>query len=430
MTPIMMHSIRAKFGMSVESSTDSPNKITRTKWDQKAKEQEIIRQMKNSTIRSNPSSPTKRTKPDRQTIRSTPTVSLSPQLSSPVSPTSLAKSHDLLTVLLGLAENEQTAVQLKSFITEAMVSDLQKNRLHLKKEFAGHCLYLLTVLCFDQPGLTSMTIRNITNLNNNSAPSHSLSKQDRLLIEMMKIFYQRITLHSRRDFRSPSMTAKFGTFLCYLETLPISIRSMILGDNPKPIPIMVRISNETQTSFMQSTLFHHTKKIAQSLSQRIGQFILVQQDFDGLGRGIFPMDIVIFKGKEIIGFIEVDGTHHYREIHEEGGKRGGGGGSNEGSVVDDLDFIPDDSGKLGLLSSPSSSSSSKKESPIKKLFILRRKDRLKEYFYSFRFPNIPVVRISLRRNSGLIKYRKQIANGLESLVIKSISTTTPSSSLL
>jgi hypothetical protein len=71
-------------------------------------------------------------------------------------------------------------------------------------------------------------------------------------------------------------------------------------------------------------------------------------EYEGIRKGLFPVDIAIKKNNKVIGFIEVDGEFHYR--------------------ID-------------------------KETKSKKL---RRAEQLKEFLYHFDYPNVPCIRLDTK----------------------------------
>jgi hypothetical protein len=87
-------------------------------------------------------------------------------------------------------------------------------------------------------------------------------------------------------------------------------------------------------------------------------------EYEGIRGGLFPVDIAIKKNDKIIGFIEVDGDHHYRIDKETGKKK------------------------------------------------LRRVDQLKEFLYRHHYPNVSFSRISTITNTNIAHLSRECISKL------------------
>jgi hypothetical protein len=148
---------------------------------------------------------------------------------------------------------------------------------------------------------------------------------------------------------------QLSLFLEVMKRADPSLRASILLDKPFPEVTILpdrMIRSESLSTDDHLVLFRQLREELEKRNkeehgcQRKYEII---NEFEGIKKGLFPVDIVIKKDEKIVGFIEVDGPHHYR-IDKETGKQK-----------------------------------------------LRRADQLKEFLYHHDYPKVPFIRIDVRK---------------------------------
>lgn len=257
-------------------------------------------------------------------------------------------SQEVFTLIRGFAGLEANWSDVERYLLKRDSQEIEKSLENLDPQDIPDRLYSMALLCFDHPFPKTKS---------------KMNDGHKLIVEIVGQLYRKAMVEFatlRWDERSQS---QFGSFLCYLDSvLPPYAKKTVVGD--QPIPASFRDDRIHEPSTTHRRLYEHCQKFIGQL----GVPITVENEFDGLARGVFCMDMVLKKGEEVIGFVEVDGDHHYRP-------RSGLDGEAEKILV--------------------------------------RKDLMKENMYAHRYPGVPVKRIPLEGGSF-----NSFTNSLEEFIVE------------
>jgi hypothetical protein len=203
-------------------------------------------------------------------------------------------------------------------------------------------MFALTVISFDQD-LSKKTVKSELLL-----ALHAL---------LFRIFQERF----RYKEASLEAISQFAIYFENLKTLPEQQKNRITGGNVV-IPSFI---DQQELGLPSKDHSEISKELGKVLQEENIQFQIIDE-FQGLESRWFPVDIALMdSNKNIKGFVEVNGPHHY--IVTKGGKR-----------------------------------------------ILRRDDELKKKLYQFHYPGVPLLAIDLRGEKKTV-FMKELKNWLKRL---------------
>ena len=210
--------------------------------------------------------------------------------------------------------------------------------------------YSMVLLCFDHPWSVG-----------------EFTARETVMIEMMRMLFEK-ALTQLDNIQGQKVQPGLALFFFYIGTLPALARNQIVGNDTIPV---LNVHATPEPSKIHQRLFVRCEEFL----RKEGIPLTVEVEFDGLGIGLYHMDMVLKRGEQIIGFIEVDGSQHFRGQRIEAGGNSGG------------------------LGEP---------------FQRRRKDLLKEFLYRHKYPGVPLKRIELFEEKSF----STLAKNLEQIVVE------------
>jgi hypothetical protein len=218
--------------------------------------------------------------------------------------------------------------------------------------------YYLTLLSYDYPLIHFE--------NTFSTPDTKIhTEKVAILYPLYRLLFQ--ALQNRLSDLQPdhnlAVLGRIMIFLEFLKRLPLDIQQEITQGLPFPdVPYSDRPFDDTSsialalTNTLKEELqkVHTTKSFSEGQEEETvtaQQQYSIENNYEAVKKGLFPVDIVVKKNKEIIAFIDLPVAIHYHDQDR---------------------------------------------------MILRRKYRFKEFLYHHDYPNIPFLRYSFSRNSTIL----------------------------
>jgi hypothetical protein len=194
---------------------------------------------------------------------------------------------------------------------------------------------------------------------------HDLSKKSvksELWLEIHTIFFRIFQERFREEEAKLEEISQFAIYFENMKTLSVEQKNRITGGKGI-IPSFIDRQQEGEVPSKDHSEI--SKELGRVLQEENLNFQIIDE-FQGLESRSFPMDIALMdSNKNIKGFVEVNGPHHYIRTKEE--KR-----------------------------------------------ILRRDDELKKKLYQFHYPGVPLLAIDLRGEKKSV-FMKELKNWVKRL---------------